>query len=532
MRIEQLDVVLRERSHWQAMELGTALVRRRARVVWGTWLMASLPVLVLVNALALWRDTGFFAAALVMWWCKPLFERAVLYVLSRDVFGEPVGVTQAVGAQWRWTTQGFWGYLGWRRPSLLRSVCLPVNLLEGAPPAQRAQRRRAVLAGVLGPVLVLALLCLVFELVLLTGALTAVFLFMPLELLSDSWRAAWELVSEDTPGWAKAALNVLYWLAASVIGPFHVGAGFGLYLNRRTQMEAWDVELGLRRLRARLLQQSGPLLALLLGVATATPLLLPLPLAAQEQQQEQATAEPVTQARDADDAGQTAAEIFGDTAVDTAGFRQAVQRGFEDPLQRPTRTVTRWVPREQATEDEPTASDNPLAAQLQPLFAALAALIAMGAEWGLWLLLGVLLLVLAWTARRWMPWLRWGRKAARSAPPALREDSIELPATLPPDVATRARALWAGGQPRQALALLYRASVRTVQERTTLALPPGTTEAQALRASRRMPEARDREVFATMVRVWQYAAYGNQLPTEDAFLQLAEALQAQYRWQA
>lgn len=547
MRIEQLNVVLRERSHWHAIELGSALVRRRARVVWGAWLLASLPLLLLVNALALWRGTGFFAAALVMWWCKPLFERVVLYVLSRDVFGEPVGVRQAVRAQWHWGSQGFWGYLGWRRPSLVRAACLPVNLLEGAAGPQRAQRRSAVLAGVLGPALVLSLACIAFEVVLVTGSLAAVFLFVPVELLSDSWRAAWLLVSEDTPGWAKAGFNILCWLAASIIGPFHIGAGFGLYLNRRTQMEAWDVELGLRRLRERLLQ-SGPLLALLLAVAWAVPL-LPLPAAAQEQEQaDNPYANDADAGADAEagtDADTEAAVekwkrerpdsaplIFGDTPVDTAGFRQAVQRGFEDPLQRPTRTVTRWVPRHERPDDAPEEKQDPLSPEIRRLVDAAAGLMALAAEWGLWLLLGVLLLVLAWTARRWLPWLRFGRTKSRRAPAELREDSIALPEEVPADVATRARALWAQGLPRQALALLYRASVQTVENRGNLAMPPGTTEAQALRLSRRMPEARDRELFAAIVRMWQYAAYANRLPSEADFQQLASELQAQYRWQA
>ena len=41
MRIDHLDVVLRARSGWEAMELGNALARRHARAVWGSWLLAS-----------------------------------------------------------------------------------------------------------------------------------------------------------------------------------------------------------------------------------------------------------------------------------------------------------------------------------------------------------------------------------------------------------------------------------------------------------------------------------------------------------
>ena len=36
-----------------------------------------------------------------------------------------------------------------------------------------------------------------------------------------------------------------------VLEPFYVAAGFGLYLNRRTLLEGWDIEVALRRIAAR-----------------------------------------------------------------------------------------------------------------------------------------------------------------------------------------------------------------------------------------------------------------------------------------
>lgn len=532
MRIDQLNVVLRSRSSWEAMELGTALARHQARAAWGAWLLASAPLFLLANALAWWHGDAFGWAWLLLWWCKPLFERVVLYVLSRDVFGEPVGAWQALRAQRHWSVAGFWGYLGWRRFSLLRNVCLPVNLLEGADAAQRAQRRRAVLAATAGPSMLLTLICLAFEIVLVAGGVAAVFLFVPVELMSDSWRAAWELIDQDTPAWAKLGWNLLWWLAACVIGPFHIGAGFGLYVNRRTQMEAWDVEISFRRLRERL-QRAAPMLALLLAVALPA---CPLTVHAQDG---------ATAAREYDDAAADAADaridpddtptgIFGHADVDTAGFRQAVQRAYEDPLQRPTRDVTTWQPRD-AEEAKRKELERLQRGEKQPpteLAKRVASLVALVAEWGLWLLLGGLLLVLLVTARRWLPWLRGSGRRDAAVQRVISEDSIVLPEVVPPDVATRARELWERGMPRQALALLYRASVQTVVERSGVVLPPGATEAQVLRVSRRMPDARDRHLFVDIVRMWQYAAYANRLPRRDAFEQLADALQAQYRWLA
>ncbi|HGM5046043.1 TPA: DUF4129 domain-containing protein [Stenotrophomonas maltophilia] len=538
MRIDRLDVVLRARSGWEAMELGSALARRHARAVWGSWLLASAPLFVIFNALGWWLD-AFGWAWLAMWWCKPLFERAPLYVLSRGIFGEPVGTLAALRAQRHWGNSGFWGYLGWRRFSALRSLCLPVNLLEGNAPAQRGARRRAVVAGAAGAAVVLTVACMAFEAVLVSGAIGAVFMFMPLELMSESWRAAWDMIGQDTPAWARLGFNLACWLASVLIGPFYVGAGFGLYLNRRTQMEAWDVEIALRRLRERLLPAASTL-ALLLCLALP---LVSKPVHAQDAQtvaeqaddadeDEDSAEEPATAANDPANAP---AMIFGAAPVDTAGFRQAVNRAYEDPLQRPTRQVTRWKPIEQTEEkkkeDTSPQGDSSNKGERSNRKAGIAWLARL-AEWGLWGLLGVLLLVLLLTARLWLPWLRGsGRRKAEAAPQVV-EEQVELPVVLPPDVATQAGLLWDQGRPRQALALLYRASVRTVGERSGIALPPGATEAQCLRASRRMPDATDRDLFARIVRMWQYAAYGGRLPSRADFDALADTLRQQYRWLA
>ncbi|WP_457395655.1 hypothetical protein, partial [Roseateles sp. P5_E1] len=181
-----------------------------------------------------------------------MFDRLALYVISRGIFGDAPSALQTLRAQRAWGWSGFWGYLGWRRFSPLRSLLMPVNLLEGNAVEHRGARRRAVAGAAVGHAILLTVTCMAFEVALVVGGIAAVFMFVPFELLSDSWRAAWAMVSEDTPAWARFGFNLLSWLAISLIGPFYVGAGFGLYLNRRTEMEAWDVEIAFRRLRDRL----------------------------------------------------------------------------------------------------------------------------------------------------------------------------------------------------------------------------------------------------------------------------------------
>lgn len=561
MQIDRLNIVLRARSGWEAMELGMALVRRHAAAIWAPWVVVSLPVFVLLNALAWWTDS-FGWAWLAMWWLKPLFERIALYVISRGVFGDASTTPQTLRAQRTWGWEGFWGYLGWRRLSPLRSVLLPVNLLEGTDAAHRRQRRRAITGGAMGHAVLLTLVCMVFEIVLVVGGIAAVFLFIPVDLLSESWRAAWELAKQDMPAWMQLGVNLLFWLAATLIGPFYVGAGFGLYLDRRTQMEAWDLEIAFRRLHARL-QRAAPLLVLALvlvwpGAAlhaqqapaqSNTKGALPTPADdAPSPAQDADTASDADAVADADggddddaddpprtydnDPDNTPPVIFGAEAVDTAGFRQAVQRAYEDPLQSPTREVTEWTRIERdATEAEKAKREAAAKANGQrgskgPLLPARIA------EWTLWAVVGVLVLLLLATAPRWLPWLRGSGQRRRAKAAAVVEEPIRVPDVAPPDPAARARALWQEGRPRQALALLYRASVESMSERAQINLPPGATEAQCLRASRRMPAEADRSLFARIVRVWQYAAYAGRLPSDDDFDALATILQAQFGWRA
>ena len=151
-------------------------------------------------------------------------------------------------------------------------------------------------------------------------------------------------------------------------------------------------------------------------------------------------------------------------------------------------------------------------------------------EWGLWLVVGVLVLALLATARYWWPWMRGISGARALLPDAPQSDALVLPEALPDDIATAARALWREGRPRHALGLLYRASVESMSQRADIALPPGATEAECLRASRRMPQAEDRHAFARIVRTWQYAAYAERLPGEDEFDALVGELQRRYGW--
>jgi hypothetical protein len=498
-------------------------------------------VFVLLN-LAAWALGQIWLAWLLMWWLRPVFDRIPQYVLSRAVFGSVPGTAETLRAQLRWGWKPMLGHLTWRRFSPMRAALLPIDLLEGADPARRAERRRVIGGGVSGPAVLLTLACLHFLLALEVSAVLLVTLFVPNELLPEATRAAWAMLTEDPPVWALIALNAVDWLAVAFIEPFYVGAGFGLYLNRRTQLEAWDLEIAFRRMRKRL-EAAGT--AALLALALLLPMAMPaqarddntcpfpeetVPAKAGGEQNANKTGGKI--AADADPAETSAnneyettnlRDIFGDESADPAGLEKSVAQAYRDPLLRPKLKQTTW---ERRDRDKKKLEAEPLS------FEWLAKLIGFIVEYGLWILVGLLVLTLLITAKRWWPWLIGGIAVAETAPAPVEMAHLAHTEPLPPDIATVARRLWAQGQPRRALALLYRASVEAMTTRIDAHPPPGATEADCLRLSRRMPDAEDRDAFQRMVRIWQYAAYGQRLPAADEFETLVQMLAQRFRWAA
>lgn len=575
MKLDTVTVELRPRSSWEAMELGTALVRRHAGAIWIPWLIVTGLAFALLN-LAAWAIGHLWLAWLLMWWLRPVFDRIPMYVLSRAVFGTVPRVADTLRAQLRWGWKPMLGHLTWRRFSPMRAAMLPVDLLEGAEPARLAERRRVIGGGVGGPAVLLTVACLHFLLALSVSLVMLVTLFIPNELLLEVGREAWAALESGPPVWALIALNAVDWLAVAFIEPFYVGAGFGLYLNRRTQLEAWDLEIAFRRMRRRL-EALGTstfawaLLAFALALPAARPAQactggdctrssgLPAPLALQQTDAQDAgkpdagkpdAGKPDQDAADARAAARAAAdaaaddevapdgqdvrtrtlqEIFGEDTAAHGDFGKAVAEAYKDPLLRPKQQTTTWQRRDR-DEKKPEQEDDP-DIDLSAL-KWISGVVGFIVENVLWLLLAALVLALALTAKRWWPWL-----AGIAADPEPEPEPVEMmhlahAEPLPPDIAAVARRLWAEGQPRRALALLYRASVEAMTARIDAHPPPGATEADCLRLSRRLPEAEDREAFQRVVRVWQYAAYGQRLPDAGDFETLVQTLAQRFRWAA
>lgn len=500
MRIDQIAVELRPRSSWEAAELGTALVRTNARAVWLPWLAVTLPAFGVLNALGWWLHLLPWVG-LVFWWLKPVFDRAPLFVVSRAVFGAVPSVRETLAAQVTWGWRWMLHYLTWRRLGPYRALYLPVDLLEGGD--DKHARRNVIGGSARGVAAWLTVVFVNFELALLFGVLTLVPLFTPLEQINGSMNWLFGLFEASEEPLPQLAMNVLYYLAMSAMEPFYVGAGFGLYLNRRTQLEAWDVELAFRRMRARIgaalmvaCIAFGVAMAPMRDVQAATP----------------ATPPP-----------QTMREALGPRWVEDQDFDRAVAKTKDDPRVNPTEKRMVWVPREKEALKKREA--NSIAAKIAMWMGRLM-------EASLWIALGLLVVALLMTSKRWLPWLRGALPQQAQADSPIDVAPIDHEGALPSDIVASARRLWGEGRARRALALLYRASVDSMAARTGAMLVPGATEAECLRASRALGAAEDREAFARVVRTWQYAAYADRLPAADEFDALLSQAAQRFGWAA
>ena len=499
MRLELLSVALRPRDPWEAMDLGVALWRRHFGAILRPWLGLSLPVFVLAAALA-WSIDALWLLGLLMWWLKPWFDRVPIYVLSRAVFGTVPNTLQVLRARELYRP-GLFAWLSWRRLHPVRSLLLPIELLEGVAGARRSARAAVLQRAVGSQALGLISACAALEFATWVSLLFVGLIIVPNEMLSESARAVWSTLFVTPPPWAQLLGLSAWWLSVSLVEPVYVAAGFGLYLNRRTQLEAWDVELVFRRLAARA-QALASAAACLLAIALLCGGLAMAPATARAAGNEHKPPPTLTQS-----------QLLGEAErpADPA-FQRALDRAYADPALARTRKFTHWVLRTPLDrKQEPT----PPPAWL----GAIGWVLSMIAEYGLWVLVGLLVAYVLWRLPRWLPWLR--RAIRQEAPlPEIVEQAVPEVAPLPDDVPTAVSALWREGRQRDALALLYRASVARLSARLDTPFPPGATEADCLRRARRLEDVEARSSFNEVVRTWQRAAYARQFPESEAFAAL------------
>jgi hypothetical protein len=95
--LDRVAIALRPRGGYEAIDLGARMLQAWWRPIYAAWFAVYLPFALAVHG-ALWEYP--FAAFAVLFWLKPLFDRFVLHVVSRAVFGD-VPTLAATLSAWR-----------------------------------------------------------------------------------------------------------------------------------------------------------------------------------------------------------------------------------------------------------------------------------------------------------------------------------------------------------------------------------------------------------------------------------------------
>jgi len=490
--LDSLAIGARRRSGWSAIDLGFTLTRQWWRPLFLSWLIPAAAVCICLH-LVLWNYPEW--AILLTWWLKPLFDRFPLWIASRRLFGERPGVAACL-RQWRaiCATDAL-PWLLWRRLNPMRSLVMPVTLLEGL----RGRRREARL-GVLqressGCALWLTVIGVHLETLLPAAVIFTGVLLLPNEVDID----AWALLSGDVGG-LTYLFNALTLLIMALVAPFYVCAGFTLYINRRIELEGWDIEVSFRSLAARLRALGGVTASGLLAVA----LLLPAPVRAAQEVAADAQAQYARQ--------QIETVLEGDsfhqtTTVTRWRYKYAAEETQSAPIPEWFIGLVEWF--ENIWPDWQLAADTDLSALLAWLLRALVVAV-----------LVALLLLLALRYRRTLlDWAGLEKPApARTAAPQRLFGMAVTPQSLPVDVPAQVMAQWRGGDQRGAVSLLYRATLTQLLHRCGIPFTPDLTETEcvALVQACKRPELGD--CLDQVTRGWMRLAYGHIDPGE-AWLQ-------------
>ncbi len=473
MQLEDVTAEIRPRSDWEAVDLGLAMVRRdfwRCFAFW--WLAVLVPTA--VAGVLLWDSPIVWL--LMFWWWKPAGGRMVLFEVSRRLFGARPAMKEVLLQVPKVWFRRFFNRFVWTRFSPWLPVTMAVVDLEGLAGKSYRQRCRQVTRRGESVMMWFYLLADAAAGWFGLGFLMVVWMFLP-EGQDQAWRLSIETWNPDQPfdfpDLIVRTVVLCVMLAMSLTDVFVAGAGFGVYINNRTAIEGWDVELAFRRLGRRLAGVVSGLLVM--GLACGQ-----WAAGAGEPSEAKVVMEEV--------------KSHPDFKVHTVTDRipEAKGGGFWEWL-------AKWLDGLFGGMGVGSMGEMLRPLVLVSVIGVLAALIA-------WLI---------WKNRHWFAVA--GVVGAEDKPARARVVmGMEVSAdTLPDDVPGAAMALWREGKRQEAMGLLYRGAISKVMDVGGVAIEESDTEGDCLRRVHEAGGAAHPEYFAGVTGAWIGLAYAGKVP-EDA----------------
>lgn len=497
MDTSKMTVQIRPRTQWEAIDMGMIVARKWFFRLWLIWLATALPFLVLIFITGMLLPGSAPKWILLFFWlCKPLYEPPLLHWTSRILFGEKLTIRQAIREVRSATSFKRILSVLFSRLSPMRSFTMPVLLLEGLTGKSRKQRTTILSHGYETGVY-LTLSASVIEVVLTLSLVGMLYWLIPDQLrwidfgdfifLADSWLTL-----------------ATYILACSIMAPYYICGGFMLYLSRRVELEAWDLEIGFKQIDKQLKEKikrshsavAGLLFCLLMfhGTSVCTP-------------------------------AYSAEKLSPETA------RETIQEVLQQKEFGENKTVYEWVPKE---KDEPEQRNADWLERLRPFFEFLvnladkvAKIIAGGSTYLVWIGAGIIIALILWRYSKIREWLGkyFPDQLDRFAPPDELFGMDIRPESLPDDIGSGCRELLRQQQKREALSLLYRGVLSHLINTHHVRIYSSQTENECCSLVKKYRPEPESSFFTDLTALWLTTAYGHREPALESCFDVID------RWQ-
>ncbi len=486
MMLNNTTAHIRPRNPYEAIDLGTSMVRQWWQALWLIWFSVSLPF-----ALFFWfvlydyRTWAVFA----LWWLKPLWETPVLHFIAKKLFQGDTTAKQIIKTTPRLLMRDLLLKITVRRFSITRSFDMPVSELEHLKGAKRNKRLNVLHRTSSSAAIWLTVVGAHIESIIVFGFISLAWLFIP-EYMAFNLDIFDLIIDEDY----ELYRFLFSYIAMSLIGPFYVACGFCLYINRRTILEGWDIEIRFKQLIQRVGHSTVGICAALMFTFIVGASAFPGNAIATEQPlQQQNTPELYTPKKSREDI----INILESDDFNVIEMEEVYLR------------KDRHEPKE---EDE--QPDSALLEKLSKIFAMVAQSIEV-ILWGVFIALVIYLLIKLNQYRL----TRAGRiknKAPVSVPDSLFGLDLRKE-SLPENILEAAKNFWQKQQFREAYSLLYRGALIYIAHDKNIPLHESFTEEECVARFQEHDDGLAPLFFAQLTQQWQTVAYGHQIPGTSVF---------------
>lgn len=513
MDLSRIAIEPRLRDSWEAVDMGIAMTRAWWLPLQISWFVPS--AILFFCLLPIFSDDSWIAF-LIVWWLNPLWDRFPLLLASRALFDEPLNVRAVWSEWWQLFKKDWFAWLTWRRFSPTRSLDMPITVLEQLRGDDRSGRLNVLHRNSSGVAFALTLLCMLFELLTLTAIWSFLLLLIPQEFWQEEM-----LNGFNNFFWFSQWSVIVWYFALALVSPFYAVAGFALYINRRIELEGWDIEIRFRHLAARYNQAhsnkkstSKSTAKKMLG--TLVPALFVLGLMGTPQPSQAQVDDLEPDAIQSSASQSLAAQDAKDTIVEVLSG--------EDFLRKEINSGWRFKQKERADGEESSGWFLDALANLldflSPFLKFIGSIFSV-VPYVIWIIVALVIALVIYQFRDALASVgrRGGKEDDSTVPDVLFGLDLRKE-SLPDDVPSEVNQLWQQGKHREAIGLLYRATLSSLIHKFSFEFYDGYTEQECADIVKGKKRGKLSDYVLRLTSTWQQLAYAHRLPADAKISEL------------